>query len=577
MIRKILKFHDIDETKKTEILDIIFSMKDYKLLYKFLSADILLRTWNGFSNKFDGEKLTELDKKIVINNLTNRDSPGFQFLGLADKTDYVQRDALYFGTIKIDISPKHLYRKALVDISEITDEEAFLDHNLEYLIDVFYENQKIVVFSGLYEKIVAALIQSDDFNIDWLFMFDDESFLWLIRKNIAINKKMNLPKEWIDRADKLFDDQYLFNEVFCVKGVQFPQENSIIDIEHHLIGSDTPKFDLLSYPFNTGIFVSLDYPSVEFNEGEYVPLLETLTPPSKREIQYITIRVFQQEKQQDLTELLKIIDKLSKYLAHDDNQIVRKGIEDMLSWTGKSDVKSSGVLRSIAQAIEKIDIDETSDDLFLTKYVKVLSNDPDYKIIWNKPEMQIWKRTILTDLKEGINNAQSDKIVIFSGIVEDILSLPIKLLQTNASKEFLDKLYECLFEMIKKSTKNDKIGDFFEALCLIDKIRKPEGIFQFFINGFTVTEPTQKGKRDRNEYDIIELRLNTHKKAELWIYMSSIVKNIESKDQRQLTNLFDKIKDTYPNLIIRTRYIVPRNRRSKDWTPTMQDTGRNLN
>jgi hypothetical protein len=429
----------------------------------------------------------------------------------------------------------------------------------------------------LYEKIVAALIQSDDFDINWLFKYDDESFQWLIRKNIGINKKMNLPNEWTERADKLFEDQYLFNEIFCVKGVQFPKENTLVDIEHHLIGSDKPKFDLLSYPFDTGILVSLDYPMIEFDEDEYIPLLEKLTPPSKQEIQYITIRVFQKEKQQDLTELLKIIDKLSTYLAPDDNKIVRKGIEDLLSWTGKSDIKNLAVLRSIAEAIEKIDKDEVYNDLFLIKYVSILSNDPDFKIIWNKSDMQIWKRIILKDLKEGLSNPQSDKIDVFIGIIEDILSLPIKLLQSDASKEFLDKLYDYLIELIKKSTKNDKKGEYFEALCSIEKIRRPEGIFQFFINGFTIKDPTQKEKQDKNEYDLIELRLNSHKKAELWIYMSSIVKNIELKDQKQLTDLFDKIKDTYPNLIIRTRYLIPKNKRGKDWTPTMQDTGRNLN
>jgi len=232
-IEKSLHLLDIDDKQKDEFTEKIFSMENYKFLYKVLSANLLLENWNKFYSKFKGEKLIDSDKKIMVDNLININSDGFNYLFLTDMTDYVQRDALYFGTIKIDISPKHLYPKALEDIKNVTAEEELLTQNLEYLKDAFYTAPQVLSFTQLYEKIVAAIIISPKFNSQWLSEYDDTSFRWLICEGKdSYNKKIGLPEEWIERADKLFKKQLSFDLVFRIKGVQLSKEKIMVDIEH---------------------------------------------------------------------------------------------------------------------------------------------------------------------------------------------------------------------------------------------------------------------------------------------------------------------------------------------------------
>jgi HD superfamily phosphohydrolase len=572
IIRNGLKFHDIDESRKTEFLNRIFSLKEYKYLYKFLSVKILLENWNSFFSKFDHEKMTEADKKIIINNLTNADSPGNQYLLLADKADYVQRDALYFGTIKIDISPKHLYKNSLRDIFYSTDEEDFLDHNLQYLYDVFYNKSEIVSFTRLYEKIVASLIQSEKFDIKWLEDYDDDSFKWLICKSKdKVNKKIDLPQQWIERADKLFSHQFSFSHVFQIQGVQFPKGKTIVEIEHQLIGISESKNKILSYPFDSGILVSLDYSLIEFFDDT------AYFPEKEEETQYIDIDVFQNKKQQDLTDLVKIIANLHEFLSPEDNVNVREGLGNLLSWTGKHKIKNSSVLTAIAEALLKIDEERSPSDLFLIEFVENLSKNAEYEEFWKKPHLTYWKEVILVDLKKYIENSPANKIDAYRRILIDLLGLPIKLLQSESSRRYLEKICETLIKKINEPNEKEKRGNFFEALSLINRMMTPEGKFQFFINGHTVIDQTQKQKEDKNEYDIIEIRLNNSDKAELWIYCCSISAGIEAANKVQLNRLYTEIRKRFPELTIRSRFLVPENSRAKKWTPNMKETGMNTN
>jgi len=579
-IENSLQYLDLEDIKKSEFIERIFSLEDFKYLYRFFSVNLLLENWNKFSSKFRDGKLTDEDKKIIIGNLIDFESHGYQYLSLADRADYVQRDSLYFGTIKIDISPRQLYPKALEDIRIVTVEEQFLIHNLEYLNEVFYTTPQVISFTRLYEKIVAALILSENFDFRWLSDYDDDSFRWLIceskNKN---NKKIDLPEQWIDRADKLFKKHLSFDRVFSIIGVQFSKPNTIVEIEHVLIGDDKPKIDLLSYPFDRGILVSIDYSQVElFDDTEYLPSPDDGESPSpENNTQYFDILVFQNKKQKDLSELLKIIANLSRFLSPNDYTKVREGIGNLLSKTRLHTVKNSAVLRSIAESIIKIDEIDPQNDLFLIRYIDVLSKDPEFDDLWKKSDLTIWKEMILSKLKSYVENSHFDKNEAYIRIFRDILNLPIKLLQSETSNVFQNKICEVLIQKLNDQSEKEKWGDIFEALCLIEKIKQPEGIFQMFISGHTVVDPANKSKTDKNEYDILELRLTETDNAELWIYCCSISKGIEGNNKKQLTTLYDAIRKDYPELTIRTKFFIPENRSKKKWTPKMIESGMNSN
>ncbi|MHC1571513.1 MAG: hypothetical protein ACXQTM_03945, partial [Methanosarcinales archaeon] len=106
-IEKVLDKMGLDAERKQNILSNIFSLRDYKLLYRYFSAEILVEKWGNLKEKING--LSEEDLEVIIKDLVNKENDGYRYLSLADKADFVQRDALYFGTVRIDVSPKHLY------------------------------------------------------------------------------------------------------------------------------------------------------------------------------------------------------------------------------------------------------------------------------------------------------------------------------------------------------------------------------------------------------------------------------------------------------------------------------------
>lgn len=160
-IEKVLDKADFNGEKKEIILKDLFSLRMYKLLYKYFSGDVLIKNWSNLKDKFN---LEDDALKTIIRDLIDTEDDGYKYLNLADKADFVQRDALYFGTVRLDISPKHLYGQFATYMPKFSiSEEKLIESCLNYLTERFYNNHEIVWFSRLYEKILASLIISNNF------------------------------------------------------------------------------------------------------------------------------------------------------------------------------------------------------------------------------------------------------------------------------------------------------------------------------------------------------------------------------------------------------------------------------
>lgn len=123
-----------------------------------------------------------------------------------------------------------------------------------------------------------------------------------------------------------------------------------------------------------------------------------------------------------------------------------------------------------------------------------------------------------------------------------------------------------------------KRGGNFEALCLIHKMRKRMGKFQFFLSNMIVIDPKKpKNEQEEAKYDIIELLLNENDESECWIYACSISDDYLSNNKKSLTAIVDSLNKTFPSLKIRTRFIMPHSLARNDWTPNEIDIGRNVN
>jgi hypothetical protein len=195
-----------------------------------------------------------------------------------------------------------------------------------------------------------------------------------------------------------------------------------------------------------------------------------------------------------------------------------------------------------------------------------------------KSYIQIFRFSLyLEDIGKSEDQVDDETYIkICRDFVKGLLLLPVKLLQYNSTKEHISNIYNDLLNTITNTDTQDLKGVLFEAAFLLSKIMKKNGKYQFYLNDTVIIDPTKaKDKQDDNEFDLIEFLINDSDKVECWIYECSISDSYMQTNKEKLARLADNINSIFPNLIIRTRYVIPNDKSKEDWTPREEDTGRN--
>lgn len=552
----------MSDDKQKEHLQKIFSLRYYKSLYKYFSSEIFLGNWKKVRNQFG---LEDENKKIIIKNLVDTENDGYKYLELADKADFVQRDALYFGTVRLDISPKHLYGPGLLEEESnffSVDERKLLENSLDYLRERFYESDKARWVSGLLEKIIAYLVLNKSFKMKWLEKYDDPQFRRLITNNMKPDtKKARLPKKWTNRAKELLEGNISFSLIFKLLEIDFERNKSIIDIEHNIIQTRESFRMLVKYPFKKGLLLDISH-------------VKKLKYPVHFKYRGFSVALFQDDKNRNFNELLKIIQKLCKYCSVTHSKDIREGIGRQLSWTNVVRINNKNVVKAVSEAILIIEEkDKAKRGTFLAGFLKDLTSIKTFSPIWHNFEnIALWYAPIMQYVEE--HNGSIEETDILEKFAKMIFSLPLRLLQYRSTKKNLDRIYKTLLEMIPEAPSNEKKGHLFEALFLVEKMRKKRGSFQFLISNLIVVDPTkEKRKRDVAEFDVIEFIINGNNKSECRIYACSIGDDYKQKNEEKIKKLADSIHETYKDLKIIPKYVVPQNKVKEDWKPREIETG----
>jgi hypothetical protein len=527
-------------------LDDSFYVQYYRSLYRLLSAALLLDRWDSLkrliqkhSNLLQFQNLDDDDLEIILKCLVEPEAVGYQRLQLADKADFVQRDALYFGTVRLDIAPKHLYSGLVSDAQDAgISEERLIDVNLQYLQEKFYDSDDIICFSRLYEKIVASLLVTEEFREDWL-TYDDDQFKRLICENLnKENKPENLESALVDKAKALFDGNIIFDEVFRLEEIRCSARKNALELEEDVIG-DQDRPQLLSYPFDRGILATVD----------------SLPGPPVFEPSFL-IRIFQDKSKKNLGELLKSVQTLGGRLSANHVKHIREQLGNQLSSTKNVRINNKRVLDCIAEAIQSIE--EITQRGFLNSFVSTIFTHPAVVALLSYPEYLFWS------MPEPMRKHDKEYV---SSSAELLLCLPLYLLYDQFIDAAITRIYKALVDLIPKKSENMR-GYFFEAACVLDRLLAKKQEFQFLINGMVVTDPQRpKGQEDTNEFDIIQLFFNDYGTTECWIHACTIKDNPRSYNREQISKLAEKIHDVFPDAIVRQLFVTPKDKKSGDWSP----------
>jgi HD superfamily phosphohydrolase len=571
IIEEVLIAAGFEEEKKDLLKKNLFSLKDCKELYKYFSLKMLMDKFSKLKSKFN---LDENALKIIIKDIIDSDDDGHKFLSLADKADFVQRDALYFGTIKLDISPKHLYGNiSAYDPKFSISEQRLIESNLEYISERFYNTFDVIWFSRLYEKILARLIISKKFEFEWLEKYNDEKFKRLITENFdETNKKIKLPVKWVNRAKELFDQKISFALVFNIKSICFQKSMDILDVEYKLLGRTQTKTGLLEYPFEEGLLFDISY----YNNYSY---------PVFPNFRVFSINVFQDNSKKNIFKLLDFIKTISHYLPLQNIPHLREALAVSLSTTKRVRFANESIIKAIVEAI--MDIEKSKGYEYghlLDMYQKSIFHIKSFRELWTSYEsfLYIFEFSLyLDDLKKSDEKKINETVYqnLYIGFVKGFLSLPVKLLQYEGIKRYIADIRDNLFnKMISIEETSEHKGTLFEAVFLLDKIVTIRGKFKFYLNDLVLIDPEKpRNQQDSNEYDLIEFIINDMNKPECWMYECSIANDYEQNNRDKLTAIADMVHSIFPDLKIRTRYVIPRDKSKTDYYPHELDTGRNFN
>ncbi|MBS3788112.1 hypothetical protein KGY79_07975 [Candidatus Bipolaricaulota bacterium] len=552
-----------DKDRKDKIWQKILSKEDAKDFYKYLSANIVVNNWVRIKEEIEGLKEEHL--QIILKDMVDKSSDGYQFLQLADKADYVQRDALYFGTVQLDVSPSHLYRETGANNPEFSvDEEKLIENNLDYLKERFYEDSHVRWFSEIFEKILAGLIISKNFDLNW---FEDYEYGDAEFKRLAIdglnkdNEDIQLPDSWTTRAQELFNKDIQFKKVFDLEQLSFPADKDVIDLEYDLTDKRESKKGLLTYPFLRGVLLDIDY-------AEPRGFLQ------KSNVKPFDVRVFFKKGSSKLEELIRIIENISPRLSIiNHTKHLREKLAAEISWTKDARIENGTTIKAITEAIKAIDEERNKNEQqFMEKFLSRISKRTSFDTLWDDFDNQVlWKSTI----SDFPGSTYPDQL--YKTFTRGLLALPTKLLQYDTVKPYLNHIYEKMVEKMDTGVNTVEKGEMFEGLSIIDRIRRDNENFQFFINGMIFVDPEkEKGEKDDNEFDILEFILQENDKLKIQAYSCSIADNYEKKDTEQMTNLADTIRHNYTNISFKSKYIVPEDRENNRWEPILEPAGRDF-
>ncbi len=549
------------------IFNKVFSLEGYELFYRYLSAYELLNSWSQLKRQM---KLDEDDLTVAVKNLLDEQNDGYFYLQLADMADYVQRDALYFGTARLDISPTHLYGSGTTQHlpdSQLVTEHTLLASSREYLRGRFYESDEIRCASRLYEKIVASLMLSRNFQFDWL-KEDDVSFRMIICDNRLPRsmKPAGLPPKWTRRAKDLLGGNTGFSILFRLPYIPFSKEYDCVDFEYVLIGKKKSKRGLLSYPYETGVLLDVDYSS-----GVGLPI-----PATHR---WFSIGLYN-SRERSLAHIMRIVGRLSCYwslegvkeMRPSDVDLIMEGFGKHLSWTGHCRLNNSGVTVAVGDAIGRIDIGRAArSSPFVVRLLRALRSVKAYEPLWANFYNHMWL-SFFDGFSWDHNEPSAE---VRSEFARTALALPPRLLNYSDVRSHLERLREMLRTMlIEGSCGDDRKGDYFEAMCVIDVLLQDDAQDRLVLNGMIVVDPTlPKRERDVHEFDIIDLKLSSTGGAECWVYACSIADKYIQENHDQLFRLAAHIHYLYPELAVRTRYMVPENKDRGSWEPKAEETG----
>lgn len=562
---EVAKVADLEEefvhVRQQELL----ALEHAEELYRWLSAYQLTQSEAKVKNALAqiGRAKDERDgvcRKAVL-NLADRTHRGWQYLDGANRADYVQRDGLYFGTVRLDISPKHLYERDFQEPSRATDEWSLVERNRTYLEERIYEPVQFRGNIAVFEHLLADYMICKGFTPEKLLVWDDDDLIEVLETGRTAGKTVTSSPRITNFGRSLVarEPDCETELVFKLPRVCYPCETPA-ELEQQLV--DRTGRGVLAYPCQNGFVV------------ECKPCSRRAPAPAGH--RYFDVRFHAVGKEMEAERVFKCLSRLMPFYDLDSLASLQKALGQKLTLGGLCRIDAEETVRSVARFLEDLWASDDSRRSFkeLRRSIDSLSYFDSLKRSLPNNFSLMTLRWLLEDTERGPGFSTEENLYDLGSI---LLAIPAKAWSFSDPQNFLQALSASAWRVYEKEADKGEKGRLFEALCLLERMKVGAAEeFWMYVNGLTLLDDgsasphqrTEIAPEPRAEYDLIEVCLSDDT---LQIDLSEASTDASgakaTAETQKLRDLMDMCHQAFPSAHIDTWLLRPGSSRQLKRTP----------
>lgn len=502
----------------------------------------------------DRQSVVENIYNIAVSNLVDRNSDGYKYLTAANKADYVQRDGLYFGTVRLDISARHLYRADFVPPTEEVDEWQLIERNLEYLRRRIYNAPISRAYGSLWEHLLGNFICGRDFRLEWLWKWTDDKLLRLVQEASTGESRANYSETLIGWGNKYIDGEYSPRLLLHLKNICH-EKSSSEELEGELI--EASGRGKLQYPFKRHILLDCR------NAERRLPVTEDRT--------YYDVALYLLKGLKRGRRLFECLGSLLRHYELGQLSAIQQSIGAILCGQETCRIDVSGVERALVEAMQqKCQHNGGFQDLYRLR-------DKLNDLQWFRSLRMHFQNHInlsivpwLIEQREGAKNRTVPRDGLRS-FVNTFMALPRRGLSLSCVRDIIVNLENTLWSLYRGESETEN-GELFEAICLLERLlkgprRDDKSLREswLYISNLVKQKPDDpdnraKSQEDNQEFDIIEVFVED-RQLYVEVREASIKCSQDKKEEERekMIDLTDEIREIFHDAKINTYWLRPCN------------------
>ncbi len=518
-------------------------------LYRWISAYRMLKNESKTNSILDSvDTLKDDNSEIMqeaVRNLVDSNYIGYDYLKWANRADYIQRDGLYFGTVRLDISAKHLYKRDFLNPIRPTDEWALLAQNRTYLVNHIYEPPRLKGEIASYEHMLAHFMSMQNFDAGWMLEWSDLELKDFLETGKYENERIIYAKA-AQRGEQFLKQQSMLDRGLTVYGISHSSDGpaGLEDsfVEHTGTG-------LFRYPFEDGFAIR---PEISGDQ-------ELVHDDKMR----FDVGFYVADDKLNGHRFFSTLNQALMYSEIRHQQKTQRALGALLTHEERCEISNESIQRCISEGLKEI---WHRDPRNFRELWDMFEKAKLWECLWNN-FANFWQLMEVRQFLDRANDPENESAYdeMFQKLARSLLAFPVVVWSYKQPNSFLKKLKDCLWSIFNDNNDGGERGCLFEAICLVDRILDGSDVGKWiYINGLEIYQEIETDANESmevmptKEFDIIEMYISgTDLHLDIREVSIDLSDSKEEEEKRKMTWFMDKAHEAIPDAEISSLLVRP--------------------